>query len=60
MGCGCKKRQQSTQPTQPVQPTPQAINISFAEQTSSTLTETQESLVNQIVDKLRNVSGETN
>lgn len=57
MGCGCKKKQQTVQPTQP---TPQAINVSFAEQTSSSLTETQQSLVNQIVDKLKNVSGETN
>ena len=57
MGCGCKKKQQQTQPTQP---TPQTINVSFAEQTSTSLTESQESLVNQIVDKLKSVSGDTN
>lgn len=57
MGCGCKKKQQTTQTTQS---TPQAINVSLAEKTSLTLTETQQSLVNKILDKLENTSGQTN
>lgn len=55
MGCGCKKKQQSSQPTV----TPQAINISFAEQTSSNLTKTQENLVNQIVENLNKIGEKT-
>jgi len=51
MGCGCKKKQEQSQPTV----TPQAINISFAEQTSTNLTKTQENLVNQIVENLNKI-----
>ena len=51
MGCGCKKKQQQSQPTV----TPQAINISFAEETSTNLTKTQENLVNQIVENLNKI-----
>lgn len=51
MACGCKQKKQVPQPTQ----TPQTINVSLAEQTSTTLSTSQEKLVNEIVDKLKNV-----
>lgn len=59
MGCGCKKKQQTTTQTTQVTP-PQNINVTLAEQTSSTLTQDQEKLVNQIVNKLNQIGEETN
>jgi len=53
MGCGCKKKQQTTTQTQT--PPPPTINVSLAESTSHNLTQSQENLVNQIVEKLRQV-----
>lgn len=54
MGCGCKKKQQTTTQTTQITP-PQNINVTLAEQTSTTLTQNQENLVNQIVDKLNQI-----
>lgn len=55
MGCGCKKKQETTNQTPP--PT---INIKFVEETTKQpLTESQESLVNQIVDKLKQIGEES-
>jgi hypothetical protein len=56
MGCGCKKKQETTKQTQVTPPT---INISFVENTSSTLSESQEKVVNQIVDKLKQIGEES-
>jgi hypothetical protein len=53
MGCGCKKKQQTT--TQSQTPPPPTINVSLAESTSQKLTQSQENLVNQIVEKLKQV-----
>ena len=57
MGCGCKKKQQTT--TQTTNVTPQTINVSLAEETSTTLNESQEKLVNQIVDKLKQIDNQS-
>ncbi len=57
MGCGCKKRQETTNQTPPPPPT---INIKFVEEsTKQPLTESQETLVNQIVDKLKQIGGDS-
>ncbi len=57
MGCGCKKKQQTT--TQTTNVTPQTINVSLAEETSTILNESQEKLVNQIVDKLKQIDNQS-
>ncbi len=48
MACGCKKNK-------PVVETPQTINVTMTEQGGKQLTPNQESLVNQIVDKLNKI-----
>lgn len=50
MGCGCKKRQETTN-----QAPPPTINIKLVEETTKPLTQSQETLVNQIVDKLKQI-----
>lgn len=52
MGCGCKKKKETTQTT----PTPQTINVTVAEQESVKLSNSQEKLVNEIVDKLNKIN----
>lgn len=54
MACGCKKKQTTQETAQT--PPPMTINVTLAEQESSQLTKTQESLVNQIVDKLNKIN----
>jgi hypothetical protein len=54
MACGCKKKQTNQEAVQT--PPPMTINVTLAEQESSQLTKTQESLVNQIVDKLNKIN----
>jgi hypothetical protein len=56
MGCGCKKRQETKTQTTTM---PQMINVSVAEQDSKKLNETQEKLVNQIVDKLKQIDNQS-
>jgi len=56
MGCGCKKKQEST--TQ-VAPNQQTVNITLVENSDGTITQSQENLVNQIVDKLNKIGENT-
>ncbi len=55
MGCGCKKR--STQPQNT--PMPIAVNLDFSNQTvvteSGPVTEEQQTLINEIADKLKDI-----
>lgn len=54
MGCGCKKR--SVQP----QNTPMPVNLDFSSQAvvteSGPVTEEQQSLINEIADKLKDIT----
>jgi apolipoprotein N-acyltransferase len=54
MGCGCKKKQETT-----TQAPPPTINIKLVEGSTKSLTESQENLVNQIVDKLNQIGEES-
>jgi len=56
MACGCKKRRvaETTQPT--TTSTPQTINTTLAESTNQNLTETQQVIVDKIVDKLNQIN----
>ncbi len=56
MGCGCKKKQEST--TQ-VDPNQQTVNITLVEKSDGTITQSQQNLVNQIVDKLNKIGEDT-
>lgn len=58
MGCGCKKKS-----NQPVQETPQSVTIQITEGnsgTATTITETQQELVEKIVAKLNDLDQESN
>ncbi len=55
MGCGCKKK------NQPVQPTPVTINLSNVQPNQVqqiNLTEEQQNVVNQIVDKIDQINNQ--
>lgn len=56
MGCGCKKKQE---PTAEVVPSQQTVNITLTEQSNGTISQSQENLVNQIVDKLNKIGENT-
>ncbi len=56
MGCGCKKRNVQPENT----PMPVAVNLDFSNQTvvteSGPITEEQQSLINEIADKLKDIA----
>lgn len=56
MGCGCKKRNVQPENT----PMPIAVNLDFSNQTvvteSGPVTEEQQSLINEIADKLKDIA----
>lgn len=56
MGCGCKKRNVQPENT----PMPVAVNLDFSNQTAVTesgpITEEQQSLINEIADKLKDIA----
>lgn len=56
MGCGCKKRSVQPQNT----PMPVAVNLDFSSQSvvteSGPVTEEQQSLINEIADKLKDIT----
>ena len=56
MGCGCKKKQE---PTAQVVPNQQTVNITLTEESNGTISQSQENLVNQIVDKLNKIGENT-
>ncbi len=55
MGCGCKKRNAQPENT----PIPIAVNLDFSNQTvvteSGPVTEEQQTLINEIADKLKDI-----
>lgn len=55
MACGCRKKKESTQGVQ----TPQTINVNVAEQNSVNQTQSQEKILNEIVNTLNKI-GDTN
>ena len=56
MGCGCKKRAAQPQNT----PLPVEVNLDFSNATTVTesgpVTEEQQTLINEIADKLKNIA----
>lgn len=56
MGCGCKKRNTQPQNT----PMPIEVNLDFSNQTvvteSGPVTEEQQTLINEIADKLKDIA----